>query len=234
MAKKRQAASQPKLRSPEAGREQVPGAGFDDGGFSDEPPLDARTEELSEGAGYGRDDGPDSQGESAGRGFGDDGQGTFGDEDYDVGYGPTGLAGPEARDDSEDGADTPDAIDWDETAGDAADAVANEERDVATGDLSGLGEVRKKTSWSDVRGDDRIREEIDEILADLGEDSVSASVVNGEVVLRGSVSSTEDREVVDERVQDVAGIRGIENEIFVRDDAEAEPARPRRGGTAQR
>lgn len=49
---------------------------------------------------------------------------------------------------------------------------------------------------------------------------------DGEVVLRGSVASTEDRDVVDERVQDVAGIRGIANEIVVRDDAEAEPAKP--------
>ncbi|MBM4268402.1 MAG: BON domain-containing protein [Deltaproteobacteria bacterium] len=72
----------------------------------------------------------------------------------------------------------------------------------------------------------RLSGRADEILADLGEDSVSASVRDGEVVLRGSVASTEDRDVVDERVQDVAGIRGIANEIVVRDDAEAEPAKP--------
>ena len=41
---------------------------------------------------------------------------------------------------------------------------------------------------------------------------------------------SEDRERIDSCVQDVAGIRAIENEIYVRDDAEAE-SQPARSGS---
>jgi len=192
----------------------------------DEPALDAKSEELVDGLGYGADDGPESQGASAGRGFGEDGQGTFGDEDYDLSYGPTGLAGPEEIDDAERGADTPERIDWDVTSGDAANAVANEEREVATGDLSALEEVHKKTTWSDgddapVRADDRIREEIQEILAELGEE-VEAEVTMGEVVLLGSVPTDERRDQIDELVQEIDGVRAIDNRIRVLDDETSE------------
>jgi hypothetical protein len=184
---------------------------------ADDPPLDMKSSELNDGLGYGADDGPESQGATAGHGFGQDAQGTFSDEDYDLSYGPKGLAGPEDVDESEHGADTPERIGWDET-GDAADVVANEERDVATGDLSALQEVRKRTGWARRRPDDRIREEITEALIDLGVDDVGASVTNGEVVLVGAVATDEQRDEIDALVQDVSGVRAIDNRIVVRDD----------------
>jgi len=42
MAKKRQA-SRAKLRSPEVGRDRIPGESFDGGGFPDEPTRSSRT-----------------------------------------------------------------------------------------------------------------------------------------------------------------------------------------------
>jgi len=42
--------------------------------------------EGEEGEGYGRADGPDSQGERAGEGFGRNAQGGAGDEDFDPSY----------------------------------------------------------------------------------------------------------------------------------------------------
>src|SRR5215831_5162642 len=42
--------------------------------------------EGEEGEGYGRSDGPDSQGERAGEGFGRNAQGGAGDEDFDPSY----------------------------------------------------------------------------------------------------------------------------------------------------
>ena len=42
--------------------------------------------EGEEGEGYGRSDGPDSQGERAGEGFGSNAQGGAGDEDFDPSY----------------------------------------------------------------------------------------------------------------------------------------------------
>ena len=42
--------------------------------------------EGEEGKGYGRADGPDSQGERAGEGFGSNAQGGAGDEDFDPSY----------------------------------------------------------------------------------------------------------------------------------------------------
>lgn len=173
--------------------------------------------------GYDPDGVAESQGAGADGAFGKDAQGMFGDEDYDPSYGPKGLAGPEEVDISERGADTPDRLDWEETEGDAADAVANEERDVATGDLAALEEIPKKTAWSEEgqaaqRPDDRIREEIEEILEDLGEDGVTVEVSEGEVVLRGAVDGDPERDLIDERVQEVAGIGAIENRIAVRDE----------------
>src|SRR5262249_23951594 len=140
----------PRKNAPRAARDREAPATEDaihEEALPDEPAVDTKNEELTDGLGFGADDGPESQGARAGRGFGMDGQGTSGDEDYDLSYGPTGLAGPEEVDDGERGADTPEHVDWEVTSGDAANAVANEEREVATGDLAALEEVPKKTTW---------------------------------------------------------------------------------------
>jgi hypothetical protein len=174
--------------------------------------------------GYDPDAVPESQGAGADGAFGKDAQGMFGDEDYDPSYGPKGLAGPEEIDISERGADTPDRIDWDETEGDAADAVSNEERDVATGDLAALEEVPKKTAWAEEGGrvpqrpDDRIREDIEGILEELGESGVAVEISEGEVVLLGVVDTDERRDLIDERVQEVDAVTAIDNRITVRDE----------------
>jgi hypothetical protein len=199
------------------------GVASDDDALIDELPIDSKYEELADGIGYGADDGPESQGASAGRAFGADAQGTFGDEDYDLSYGPRGLAGPQEVDESERGADTPEVLDWDATAGDAADVVANEEREVATGDLAALEEVRKKTAWADdgpgsTRPDDRVREDIQELLVELGEGEIQVEVADGEVLLLGAVATDERRDRIDEQVQGVEGVVAIDNRIFVGED----------------
>ena len=176
---------------------------------------DDRDEDL----GYSAEDAPESQGATADTGFGRDEQGAFGDEDYDPSYGVPPKGEPELRR-PERGADTPSQIDWSETEGDGAQAVANEERDVATGDLAALEEIPKPTSWSGedgtaARSDDAIREEIAELLSLLEGIDVSADVSDGQVVLTGSVDRPQLREAVDKIVQAIEAEKSIENRIRV-------------------
>lgn len=177
---------------------------------------DDRNEDL----GYSPDDAPESQGATADTGYGRDEQGSFGDESFDPSYGSP-ATGEAELERAERGADTPGEIDWAEAEGDAAQSVANEERDVATGDLSALEEVPKVTSWSGdegmpARSDDAIREEIEDTLAlfDEGVD-VAVDVVEGEVVLTGSVDRDALRDAIDRVVQSVEAVRSIDNRIRV-------------------
>ena len=194
------------------GRGDAPGGGDES---SAAEPVDVTTEDLAAGVRYGIDEGPESQGVSAGNGFGGDAQGTLGDEDYDPSYGPSRPGSVQetgARD-----------LVSREAEVDLGDDVANDERDVATGDLAALQEVRRRTSWSEdgdgaIRSDEHLRGEIEELVGDLDEAEVRVEVSAGEVLLTGQVPTAERRDRVDEMVQDVAGIRSIDNQISVQDE----------------
>jgi hypothetical protein len=175
--------------------------------------------ERDEDLGYSSEDAPESQGATADTGYGRDEQGALGDEDYDPSYGASPEGEPELER-IEHGADTPSDVDWKETEGDGASAVANEERDVATGDLSALEEVPKRTSWSGeegeaVRSDDSIREEIADILAQVNGAEVSVLVAGGDVLLTGTAERAGLREAIDGIAQSVEGVKSIDNRIFV-------------------
>jgi hypothetical protein len=176
-------------------------------------------EDRDEDLGYSTEDAPESQGVTADTGFGRDGQGAFGDEDYDPSYGTAPASEPQL-DRAEHGADTPSQIDWSDTEGDGSQAVANEEREVATGDLAALEEIPKRTSWSgeegtSTRSDDAIREEIAEMLSLFEGIDVSADVSDGQVLLSGSVDRPQLREAIDKVVQAVEAVKSIENHIRV-------------------
>ncbi|HZR82800.1 MAG TPA: BON domain-containing protein [Candidatus Binatia bacterium] len=190
--------------------------------FAELPSTANLGRETEEGLGYGRDDGPESQGQFAGDAFGDSAQGTSGDEDYDVSYGPTGMAGPEEVEPSERGADTPDEEPW-ELVGDPDEVVADDERDVATGDAAVEPVAKRVRRSRTARPDDRIREDIEDAIAEVVDPvDVTIEVVRGEVALEGVVETADLRDEVEACAQSVDGVRAIDNRLEIRVDPEEE------------
>jgi osmotically-inducible protein OsmY len=219
-------ATKPTAARPKGPRRKRPAAAADDAAGADVPaelPSSSRARELDEGLGYGREDGPESQGGYAGTGYGDDRQGSYGDEDYDASYGPTGMAGPQPIDAGDRGADTPSQEPWDAISEESDDIVANDERDVATGEAA-LQPVKKRSRASASRPDDRIRDDIEDLIFEelVDADDVTVLVVDGAVALEGVVETVEQRDAVESCAEGVAGVREIDNRLEVRTDPDSE------------
>jgi hypothetical protein len=166
-----------------------------------------------EGLGLGRDDGPESQGRRSGQGFGLGDQGDYGDENYD----PADQRGLTA----------PDDLGSDATA--AADAAGMQVEHVGPGRGSGGGStvvepvVRTGRGEEPTRADAGIREDIVDLIGDAelaDPDDLAIDVRDGVVTLEGVVDDQETRDELEAAVTDVAGVRGIENLLQLR-DAEA-------------
>jgi hypothetical protein len=161
------------------------------------PDLGNGRERLDdEGTGIGRDDGPESQGRSAGQGFGFGSQGEYGDEDFD----------PEDQRVTE----TISGVQVEHVGpgrGAGGQAVVIETPAPKTG--GGVG-----------RPDDGIREEIVEMFADTDDeedDDLVIDVRDGVVTLEGTVEDDAAREAIEAAVVGVDGVRGVENLLEVRD-----------------
>jgi hypothetical protein len=101
--------------------------------------------------------------------------------------------------------------DADPSYADPAYASVDAAGDTPLDPLAGTGEGR--------RTDVGIREEILELLPDVFEidaNDVAVTVVDGLVTLEGAVDSEQCRDGVEGRVVAIAGVRGVENRLFVR------------------
>jgi hypothetical protein len=172
----------------------------------------------NEGLGYGRREGPESQGRFAGEGFGQGGQGDYGDEDFDPSNARSSAAEP--------------PIDVEERAlrglpaehegagrGQEGTPLATQEPQEGDAGTPSGGDATL------ARADASIEEEIAERFIDaLGLDSVdvTATVTDGEVILEGVVDRTAMREAAERLASRVAGVRAIENRIRLRGGADEE------------
>lgn len=161
-----------------------------------------------EGIGFGRDDGPESQGRRAGQGFGFGGQGAYGDENYD----PADQRGLTSPDDMGDGL--------------AADAAGLQVENLGPGRGAAGGAtviepvVRTGRGEEPSRPDDSVREEIVELLADSDvpeSEDLAIDVRDGLVTLAGVVEDDAARDRVEACVAGVTGVRGVENLLQLRD-----------------
>jgi hypothetical protein len=176
-----------------------------------------------EGLGYGRREGPESQGRFAGEGFGQSAQGDYGDEDFDPSYARGGdvelPADVEER-------PLPGLPADHEGAGRGQQGTPFAAQEPPAGTLEPpAGAMAAGGGTTLARPDASIEEEIAERLADeLDVESVdvTATVADGVVTLEGVVDRTEMRESTERRASEVAGVRAVENRIRLRRGADQE------------
>lgn len=142
-------------------------------------------------------------------GYGSDSRGGYGMREYGYGSGSTDMPARRTWDRRED-----ESYDWGEHAGDSR-----------TG-----GQFRGKGPKGYKRSDERIREEINDILSDdhhLDASEIVISVDNGEVSLSGTVSDRASKRRAEDLVEDIAGVRNVENRIRIGKVTPEEPIRER-------
>lgn len=188
------------------------------GGFSNEDPSFQR-QQVYEGQGRGRggdDRGYDPQGNRYGdQGRGAGGQGRF-QSGRDRAYG--------GRDQAYDG---PTSF-GDDEGGYYGDRPAWREESMSFETAERGGYNRGPTAWRDrasrrtdpkgyIRSDDRIRENVCEALAHSGLDvsDVSVAVLDGHVVLEGTVPNRRTKHYVEDCTVECAGVNDVENRIRV-------------------
>jgi hypothetical protein len=180
----------------------------------DRPRRGSRVERFDDdGLGYGRREGPESQGQFAGEGFGQPAQGDYGDEGYDPSYARGDDAAPPTDAEERPLRGIP-AEHEGEGRGQDGTAYAGLESDAAadTGQPAG-GDA------SLARPDASIEEEVRERLSDeldLDVPDLAATVTDGVVVLEGVVETSEARDAVERVTADVAGVRSVENRLRLR------------------
>ena len=186
------------------------------------PRLGSGVEPLeNEGLGYGRREGPESQGRFAGEGFGQAAQGDYGDEDFDPSYARGDDVEPPSNVEERALHGLPAEH---EGAGRGKEGTPFATQEPTTPEPEATG-APAGSDTSVARPDASIEEEIDERLAEeleLDSVDVAATVTDGVAILEGIVDRTEMRDAAERCASEVAGVRAIENRIRLRGGADQE------------
>lgn len=158
---------------------------------------------------YGRD-----------RNYGGRDSGSYGDRYRSFDYGNSGTSMGQERDRDRSGSFRPGdkSRDWwdktkDEVSGWFGDENAQQRRD-----WDRQGEHRGKGPKGYVRTDERIKEDVNERLTDDGlvdASEIEVDVRNGEVFLKGTVNSRQEKRRAEDVIENISGVKNVENHIKV-------------------